>query len=161
MTREFEDEDSADRTPWIAIKISFSRNKKILRLRDKLSISRHQAMGLVLDLYLQTFVNAWKTGNLSDWGDEDIEEMVGWRGEPGQLAATLREVGIFDPGTSAVHDWVRCQKTAIRHRLRRQQSDDEATPPLRNGRPAPPPEDYEAARKRSKIAAADRRAAEK
>ena len=105
-------EEQEDRTPWICVRISMRHNGKVLQLRDKLGLnSRHEAMGVILDLFVNTFINAWEDGNWKNHKPDDIEEMLGWRGDPGNLYAAFQEIRIMDG--MQVRNWLKHQKRSI------------------------------------------------
>lgn len=149
-------DDNQDRTPWILIRTALRSNHKIMKLRKILSLSsRHEALGVVVDLFIHTCTNASMTGDLSKWAIDDIEDWFGWKGESGQLIEGLREAGFLEKEGVVVHDWTIQQKFAIRHRLRRDET--KFRRPYSNGRPEPK-DDSEEVHRRTKMMLAEKRA---
>lgn len=133
--------DETDRTPWISVRISFPKNHRTLTLRDTIEEAprnlRWEAMGAMLDLWINTFTVAWSDGDLSKWRPEDVEEMIGWHGPPGALIKALKseEVGFIESGGGMkVAGWLKHQRRALRDRLRHYESTGRR--PV-TGRPAP------------------------
>lgn len=140
-----EDGEESDRTPWISVRISFPKNHRTLNLRDAIEEAprnlRWEAMGAMLDLWISTFTVAWSDGDLTKWRPEDIEEMIAWKGKPGELIKALRAVGFIAPGEGVkVAGWLKHQKRALRDRMRHY---DKAAAPASNGRAHTPPDDSE------------------
>ncbi len=118
-----EPESDIDRTPWVSVRISVPKNHRVLELRDTIEDAprnlRWEAMGALLDLWVNTFIVAWADGDLSKWKGEDIEEMIAWKGKPGALIKGLREVGFIEAGDGLkIAGWLKHQKRALRDRLR-------------------------------------------
>lgn len=147
--------DDVDRTPWISVRISLPRHHRTLALRDTIEDAprnlRWEAMGAMLDLWINTFTVAWADGDLSKWRPEDIEEMVAWRGKPGLFIEALKSIGFMDPGSESmrVTGWMKHQKRALRDRLRHYETTGR---PLPSGRPAAPADDSEKIRQRTAAA---------
>lgn len=107
-------------------------------------------MGAVLDLWINTFTVAWSDGDLSKWKPEDIEDMVAWKGKPGELVKALKSIGFMESGAGnlKVAGWLKHQKRALRDRLRHYEQTGRRPP---SGRPTPP-DDSEAIAKRTAAA---------
>ncbi len=140
-------EDSTDRTPWVSIKVNLPTHRKTLRLMRLLDLSSsHEAAGIVVRLFCETYLNAWKDGDWKDWHPHDVEEKIGWRGDGGVLIKALQEAEWFERGTMIVHDWCKTQSRKISDRYRKQ-----GDPALLARKPAGSrPEDPNAAREKTR-----------
>lgn len=120
---EKNEEEEQDRTPWVSVRISLSKNHRVLSLRDTIEDAprnlRWEAMGAAVDLWLNTFIVAWADGDLTNWKPEDVEDMVHWKGKPGELIKSLKTLGFFEAGPGMkVAGWLKHQKRALRDRMR-------------------------------------------
>ena len=108
-----------DNTPWVKIRVTLPGSRKVLRLKKLLDLnSRHEALGIAVELFAQTYLNVWKDGDWSRWKVEELEEKIGWRGEEGQLTKALQESGFLDG--MKVHNWEKQQWRLIDKRMRRE-----------------------------------------
>jgi hypothetical protein len=119
-------------TPWMSIRVNLPGHRKVIQLRHLLELDERQtALGIVVDLFAQTFLNEWRTGDWSKWGTVGLEEKLGWKGETGKLVKALQSVGILDG--LRVHDWEKEQHRALYDRKRFRGPEDE-TPAQRSRR---------------------------
>lgn len=81
---------------WIKIEVSFPQHRKTVKLAKLLGISRQTAAGIVVDLLCFTLAKAWRTADLSPWGDEGIAEVLGWKGDPAELVKALQRCGSIE-----------------------------------------------------------------
>jgi len=110
---------------WGKLEGTFGRDIKWKRLGKLLGIPRAQAAGHVACLYSWAVDNA-QDGDVSDFGDEEIEEQCLWEGEPGALAKALRhqDIGVLEKarGGTVIHQFferAESHKAAIRKRRER------------------------------------------
>lgn len=100
------EERNDDRSPWIAVKTRTPHNRKILALHRTLGLnSRHEALGVIIEVWCQTFTHCWEDGDWSAWSPSDFEALIGFQGEAGSLIKALQDVGLMDSGTMKIHDW--------------------------------------------------------
>jgi len=83
--------------PWIRLYVSFFTHRKTMRLRRELG-----TIEPVLRLWVWAAENA-PDGDLSGISDEDLEDAMGWRGEPGKAIGCIRGCGFLDG--SLLHGW--------------------------------------------------------
>lgn len=100
---------------WIELDDCIWEHHKTVRLCGLLNISEVQAVGHLASLWHFVLRNAWKTADLSPWGDAGIERAARWKGNPGILVAALRDCG-FMTG-SEVHGWVERAGKLVQDRL--------------------------------------------
>ena len=106
-----------DRTPWIKIRISLSKNRKVLELKNLLKLhSRQEALGVVVDLFTATYIHCWADGNWSKSTPEHLEDLLDWRGEPGELYSALHACEFME--NKKVKGWLRHQNRLVSNRLR-------------------------------------------
>jgi hypothetical protein len=115
--------EEQDRTPWVSVRISLPKNHRTLSLRDTIEEAprnlRWEAMGAMIDLWINTFAVAWADGDLSKWRPEDVEEMIAWKGKPGEFVKALKAIGFIEKGGGIkVAGWLKHQRRALRDRLR-------------------------------------------
>lgn len=145
-------EDSTDRTPWVSIKVNLPTHRKTLKLMRLLDLnSSHEAAGIIVRLFCETYLNVWKDGDWKDWHPHDVEEKIGWRGDGGTLVKALQESEWFEKGTMIVHDWCKTQSRKISDRYRKS---GEEPPAARKY--APPAADANAPRDKTRKLLAER-----
>lgn len=86
---------------WLRVDANLGHSKLIDVLRTSCGLSRVAAIGSVVSLWSQCIIadNGGWVGRLSDtW----IEDACGWTGEPGKLAAVIREHHLID---GRIKDW--------------------------------------------------------
>jgi hypothetical protein len=86
---------------WLRVDANLSHSRLIDVLRTSCGLSRVAAIGSVVSLWSQCVIadNGGYIGRLSDtW----IEDACGWTGQPGQLAAVIREHHLTD---GRIKDW--------------------------------------------------------
>lgn len=127
-----EENVNEDRTPWVKVKVNITKHRKTLKLARMLDIERQTAVGILIDLFAQTYMNVWQTGDWDGWEPGDVEFSLGWNGESGLLLKALRDCGWLD-GT-VVHDWTTTQARQIARRANRE------------GMPPPPPQHHSSAK---------------
>lgn len=117
---------------WFKVSVQLSRHRKTLSLASRLGIGRHEALGVLHDLWSWTVQYA-PSGSL---GIDSIQlaSALDWRGDPNKLVDALIESEFLDSlNPMRVHDWEdhqsdwmsRRQKDAERqrrHRARREKS---------------------------------------
>lgn len=102
---------------WIRVETNIGDTVEIGRLRSVLGLSRHQAIGMIVDLF-GSFAEHQVRGDLREVLDTLIEDWARWQGEPGRFAQAFRQ--IFAPG-GVCELWQEQQDTLIR----RQEADRE------------------------------------
>lgn len=109
-------EEAKNRTPWVQIRVNLPRHRKTLKLARLIDESRQAACGIVIELFSETYLNEWQTGDWKNWHPGDLEQKLGWVGETGVLVKALQEAGFLDG--MAVHDWNSSQSRKISDRQR-------------------------------------------
>lgn len=104
-----------NRTPWVSVKVNLPRHRKTLKLARLLDISRPEAVGILVELFCETYLNEWRTGDWKNWDPTDLEMRLGWNGKPGELIKALKESGFLDG--MVVHDWLTTQSRIISKRF--------------------------------------------
>ena len=115
---------------WVAIDEDLPDHKKTFNLRKALKLKKKRdAVGLIGVLLIFTLRNAWRDGNLEQYGSFGIAEACEWDGDPEELVKALRECGGKKDGKKqpgfldgwVVHNWVEKANKLIRDRLYRKQ----------------------------------------
>lgn len=114
---------------WVRIDDDIVDHYKTKNIARILKCSRAEAIGYNVMLIIYVKRVAWRTGDLSAYGDEDIEEACKWKGEPGDLVSAFRKCGkVTEDGTLGsgildgfvLHNWVNKSSKLIRDRLYRE-----------------------------------------
>lgn len=114
---------------WVAIDEDLPDNDKTFNLRRILGLKKKRdAVGLIACLFIFTLRNAWKDGNLEQYGAFGIAEACEWDGDPDDLVQALRDCGGVKDGKKqsgfldewVVHNWVKKANKLIRDRLYRE-----------------------------------------
>lgn len=156
MSDNIETSEDDESTPWVKIKISLAGSRKVFRLKNVLDLnSRNESLGIIVNLYIQTWIHAWKDGDWSKWEPADLEEKLGWRGEGGGMIKGLQESGLLDG--MRVHNWHKRQRGQINRRIRKNGWNEVRGNVIR--RPGPQEEDpnYLANRTKAVLAAKEKR----
>lgn len=94
----------APRLPFIAVNPNLQSSLKFKKLLVMLpNVTSCDLTGRLVTLWGAVF-NECPDGDTSKWSDEDLEQIVGWQGEPGVFASALRAQKWID-GDGHVHDW--------------------------------------------------------
>ena len=90
---------------WIEVHQELRMHPKVQRLAQLLKISRAEATGYVINLWLWCSMYA-KDGNVSDWSSDEVS-MACDASQNGLLLKSLIETGFIDEknGKKVVHDW--------------------------------------------------------
>lgn len=91
---------------WIEVHQTLDRHPKVLKVMKLLRISRFEAVGLMITLWLWCLDFA-QDGDLGRYDAEELAEAIGWRGDPVALVDALCAAGLLDgEGESlTIHDW--------------------------------------------------------
>ena len=87
---------------WIRIAVGIGDDPDIYLLAERLNVSPHEAIGLVV-LLLVRFPEHAETGDLSNIPDALLERWAGWTGERGAFAQAVR--AIFLKGAGLAELW--------------------------------------------------------
>jgi hypothetical protein len=105
---------------WIRINTGLNRHPKVCKLARRLKVSRHEALGLVVELFC--WVGQVKeSGELSGMDPEDLAIGCRWEGDPDAFIAALVSCGLLDVTETGhkVHDWMEYQGYVFHQRNRR------------------------------------------
>jgi hypothetical protein len=92
---------------WISIYDQVRDHPKLRTLARTLRVNRHEAMGILVFLWIWGLTNADRDGNLNGSDANDIAEGVMFRGEPQRLVDGLIASGWMNitNGHYSIHDW--------------------------------------------------------
>lgn len=92
---------------WISVHQQIADHRKTRKLFRKLKISRQEAIGYLVLIWLWALDNADRDGKLLATTVEDIERAGYWAGEPGVLYKALVDCQWIDEidGNIYLHDW--------------------------------------------------------
>lgn len=89
---------------WLEAHQSLATNRKTLRLKRLLHISKATAIGHLMLLWWWALDNA-PDGDLSEFGEEELAEIAEWPGKGAvKFAEALKTAGFIDPD-GKLHDW--------------------------------------------------------
>lgn len=95
---------------FLKLDLTAPHHLKVLKLSRKLGISRHEALGITVDLWVWLLNNGHALGELTGMDAGDVAVILGIdpRIDPDVLVAGMLEVGLLDvhgDGTLSVHGW--------------------------------------------------------
>jgi len=92
---------------WISVHEPVPDHPKTRRLAKSLHVSRHEAVGILVMLWLWGVDNANQDGSLLSADASDIADGIFWRGDPGALLSALVESGWINETADGMqlHDW--------------------------------------------------------
>src|SRR3990167_436699 len=124
--------------PYVPLYASLLKHRKIFALKRMLNLrTRREAVGIVGTLFLLTLESAWSNGDLGQYAPADLEELLEWDGEAGEMVRALQECGNGSTGFldgMKVNDWAQINKRLIDGRAGRKLRHDR----MRGAPPKPP-----------------------
>lgn len=93
--------------PWIAVDSKLPSHRKLRVLRKGLGIGLHEAIGVLVTIWLWALEDATHDGRITDANSKDLAESIRWRGDPDLLLTTLKNAGLVhtDAQGILIHDW--------------------------------------------------------
>jgi len=111
---------------WISVETDIFDNPKTRNLKRILGLpTLRDAAGYAIALFIYVQRVAWRTGDLSEFEVDGIEDACYWQGESGKLVEALQNCGKRNGGKQGagfldglkVHDWTDRHNRLIRDRI--------------------------------------------
>lgn len=97
--------------PWIAVDSKLPSHRKLRVVRKRLGIGLHEAIGVLVTVWLWGLEDADAEGRISCANAVDMAEAIRWGGEPTLLLDALTDAGFImhDSSGITIHDWAEHQ----------------------------------------------------
>ena len=102
---------------WIRFDTTLTRHPKVIRLATQLGVPRHQAIGILCELW-SFAVNYAEDGDLSQFSDAEISYALEQNGNTLKALVSAGFIEEDDSGGRHLHDWHEYQGALIHQRLR-------------------------------------------
>ena len=117
---------------WIRVDCDILNHKKVVILAKLLDENKLLTVGRVIGLWTFTQMYAWHDGDLSAWGEKEIEQAARWDGLDGEFFKAANEAGLLD--NFVVHNWPQYAAKYVQKRLQRErQNGDKVATKKRQG----------------------------
>lgn len=100
---------------WLESHTNLRSHRKILRFAKILKISIPLAIGY-LHLLWHAVLEQQEDGDLTNWDDEMISDMAGFKDDPKLFVMALQESKLMDVNTRLIHDWWNYVKKFLKSR---------------------------------------------
>ena len=92
---------------WVAVHQQLKDHRKLRDLYRRLNVSRQEAAGILVFIWMWALDNADRSGKLLSTTKEDIADAAMWKGDPDVLYNALVESRWLDviDGDIYIHDW--------------------------------------------------------
>ncbi len=93
--------------PWISVDSKLPSHRKLRILRKRLGISLHEAIGVLVTIWLWALEDADRDGLIVTANAKDMAEAIRWKADPEQLLGALAEAQLVHNGEKGIliHDW--------------------------------------------------------